>query len=456
MTENPPPLVQNMSTRLSAAAATHRVPGASIALHAGEILHEAACGVVNVDTGVEATTDALFHLASITKPMTTTMAMQFVDEGKLDLDAPVRRYLPDFRVASEEAAGRMTVRQLLCHASGIDGDLFIETTRGHDRLVKLVEAGRDLPQLHEPGQGFSYCNHGFAVAGRLFESLDGSDFDMIWRERISARLGVPSLLTLPEDALRYRVAVGHAPSRSGPVVPKRMFLSTSAGPAGSTPMGRARDLVWFALAHLDGGMARGGQRLVSGQGVRAMQQPHTALPSSAPATHFGLGWMLFNWGDKPLFGHDGVSVFQRSFLRVLPEKRMVFSLLTNGGDGAGLFRDLASGFFGEAGAPMPPVPKPAEGTSIDARRFVGTYARFGTVTTVEEVDGALAMSSTWTEEWARDLYGRLGPFALKPVNDTLFVWRTPGAEPTLVTFTNEDGSGQFRSLYAGMRLSHRR
>lgn len=455
MTENPPLLAQNLSARLSAAAATHRVPGASIALYAGETLHEAACGVVNVDTGVEATTDSLFHLASITKPMTTTMAMQFVDEGKLDLDTPVRLYLPDFRVASEEAARRMTVRQLLCHASGIDGDLFIETTRGHDRLAKLVEAGRDLPQLHEPGQGFSYCNHGFAVAGRILEVLDQADFDTIWRERIAKRLGVPSLLTLPEDALRYRVAVGHVPSRNGPVVPRRIFLSTSAGPAGSTPMGRARDLVSFAVAHLEDGKARDGQRLLSGQVVRAMQQPQTALPPSAPATHFGLGWMLFNWGGKFLYGHDGVSVFQRSFLRVLPERRMVFSLLTNGGDGAGLFRELAGSFFGEAGTTMPPVLQPVAGASVDARRFTGTYARFGTVTTVEERNGALAMTSAWIEEWARDLYGRLGPFALEPVTDTLFLWRTPGAEPTLVTFTNQDSSGHFRSLYAGMRLSHR-
>src|SRR5262249_19451814 len=143
------------------------------------------------------------------KPMTTTIAMQFVDEGKLDLDAPVRRYLPEFRVASKEASETITVRQLLCHSSGIDGDFFIETTRGEDRVAKLVEAGRALPQLHEPGRGFSYCNHGFAIVARILETLDGADWDTIWRKGLSHKLQTPTLLTLTREALRYRVAVGH-------------------------------------------------------------------------------------------------------------------------------------------------------------------------------------------------------------------------------------------------------
>jgi CubicO group peptidase (beta-lactamase class C family) len=446
-------LAWGLGARLKAAIAKHRVPGASIALYAGETLHEAAAGVLNNDTGVEATTDSLFHIASITKPMTTTLAMQLVDEGKLDLDATVKHYRPQFCVASREASERITVRQLLSHASGVDGDLFIETTRGEDRVAKLVEAGHVLEQLHEPGRGFSYCNHGFAIAGRILEVLDGSDFDTIWRKRLSAKLNAPTLLTLTRDALRYRVAVGHVGAKN--TVPSQIFLGTSAGPAGATPMARARDLVSFALMHLNGGVTREGVRVLSEGAVRAMQEPQTHLPASASAHHFGLGWMLIDWGGHKIFGHDGVSIFQRSYLRISPDKRTVFSLLTNGGDGVGLFRELATEFFGEAGITMTPVLEAAKGVRIDVSQYAGSYERFGSTTTVGEKDGALTMTSAWTADWARELYGVQGPFALEPAGNDLFLWRVPAAEPIVVAFVNRDGDGRFKSLYSGVRLSHR-
>ena len=443
-----------LGEQLKKALRKFRVPGASIAVFRDETLHEAAAGILNAETGVEATSESLFHMASVTKPVTTTIAMQLVDEGKLDLDAPVRRYLPDFRVASAEVSAEVTVRQLMCHSSGIDGDFFVETTRGEDRVGKLIEAGRALPQLHEPGRGFSYCNHGFGILGRIIEVLDGSDFDTIWRKRISEKLNAPSMLTLPIDALRYRVAVGHM----GPdarKVPDAIFLGTSNGPAGATPMARARDLVSFALMHLNGGVTRDGVRVLSEGAVRAMQEPHNALPPRAIAHHFGLGWMLFDWGGHALFGHDGLSIFQRSYLRILPEKRMVFALLTNGGDGAGLFRTLANDVFGEAGVQMPAIPETGAGVRVDPARYVGTYARRSTINTVVAANGGLTMTSAWTDDWARDLYGTQGPFPLEPAGGDVFLWRVPGTmEPAVVHFFGER-DGRFQSLHSGFRMNHR-
>lgn len=442
---------------LKVAIGTYRVPGASIAVFANGVLHEAAAGILNVETGVEATADSLFHIASITKPMTTTLAMQFVDEGKLSLDEPVRRYLPEFRVGSAEASARITVRQLLTHSSGIDGDFFHDTTRGEDRIAKVVEAGRELPQLHEPGHGFSYCNHGFAIVGRILEVLDGTDFDTIWRRRLSERLGTSTLLTLTREALRYRVAVGHMPGKNGLVVPKRLFLSPSQGPAGGTPMARARDLVSFALMHLDGGVARDGTRVVSAASVKAMREPQNELPPRHIAAHFGLGWMLFDWGGHKLFGHDGLSIFQRSYLRILPEKRVVLALLTNGGDGGSLFREFATNVFGEAGVAMTPMVEADVSVRVDPARYAGTYARRSTVSVVAEDAGKLSMSSTWVDEWARELYGTQGPFPLEPAGGDIFVWRVPGVvEMPIVHFLDPDASGRFRSLHSGLRINHRR
>ena len=120
----------------------HHVPGAQLGiLRVGDVdadeLVKAAYGVLNIDTGVEATTDSLFQIGSITKVWTATVAMQLVDEGKLDLDAPIIEVLPELRLADPDVTKQVTLRHLLTHTSGIDGDVFTDTGRGDDCLEKL-------------------------------------------------------------------------------------------------------------------------------------------------------------------------------------------------------------------------------------------------------------------------------------------------------------------------------
>src|SRR5213078_3078408 len=109
---------------------------------------QAAAGVINLDTGVEATTDTLFQIGSISKVWTTTVIMQLADEGKLDLDAPVQTYLPGFKVADPEVSAAVTLRHLLTHTSGIDGDHFEDFGRGDDCLERYVDACATLGQTH--------------------------------------------------------------------------------------------------------------------------------------------------------------------------------------------------------------------------------------------------------------------------------------------------------------------
>ena len=97
----------------------------------GEVVDDAA-GVLSKATGVEATPDSVFQIGSITKLWTSTLVMQLVDEGKVDLDAPIRTYLPDFRIRDEDAAAQITTRQLLCHTAGFEGDIFTDTGLGDD------------------------------------------------------------------------------------------------------------------------------------------------------------------------------------------------------------------------------------------------------------------------------------------------------------------------------------
>lgn len=105
----------------------HDVPAAAVAVLAGGEVVDDAAGVLSKATGVGATADAVFQIGSITKLWTSTLVMQLVDEGMVDLDAPIRTYLPDFRILDEGAAAQITTRQLLSHTAGFEGDIFTDT-----------------------------------------------------------------------------------------------------------------------------------------------------------------------------------------------------------------------------------------------------------------------------------------------------------------------------------------
>ncbi|MBO7936735.1 MULTISPECIES: serine hydrolase domain-containing protein [Streptomyces] len=102
------------------------VPGAAVAVGVSERVAESVAGVLSAATGMRATVDSLFQIGSITKVVTATLLMQLADEGKLDLDAPVRDVLPEYRIADAEAARRITQRQLLGHVTGFEGDVFTD------------------------------------------------------------------------------------------------------------------------------------------------------------------------------------------------------------------------------------------------------------------------------------------------------------------------------------------
>ena len=163
---------------------------------------------------MEATTDSLFQIGSITKVWTATVVMDLVDEGLVELDAPVRKYVPDFGSRCDVSES-VTIR-LLAHSSGIDGDHFADTGRGDDAIERYVESCATLRQVHPLGATMSYCNTGYVVLGRVIELVTDSVWDTALRTRLVEPLALTHTATLPEDVLRYRAAIGHVqpPGRS--------------------------------------------------------------------------------------------------------------------------------------------------------------------------------------------------------------------------------------------------
>jgi len=374
---------EELEKKLAELIDSHGVPGAQLAVLDGDNLVEVAAGVLSLRTGWAATPDALFLPGSIGKLYTATLIMMLVDEGKVDLDAPIRSYLPDFEVRDKHARDVVTVRHLLTHTSGFDGDHFTDTGRGDDALTRYVEGCADLPQIAEPGKIWSYSNSGHAILGRIVEVLTGHTFEDQLRDRLFGPLALHQTVSFADQAIVHPTSMGHV---QDPEEPSRLMVSPtwglfrSFGPMGSAVVASAGDVLRFVLMHLDGGLDAHGRRLLDQGLVSDMRhQQVTLVDDSVLGEGWGLGWILDHWGDVAVIGHDGNSIGQNAFMRVAPTERFGFCLQTNVESALTLYRELAAWLFGQR-LGVAPRPDPARLETLavsDPDRYVGTYAREG-------------------------------------------------------------------------------
>lgn len=420
-------LAGDLQSRLENLIGRHHVPGASVAVLAGGQTAAAAAGVLNLSTGARATTDAVFQIGSISKVYTATVVMQLVEEGMLDLDAPVVEALPELELADPDVTKKVTMRHLLTHTSGIQGDHFTDTGRGDDCVARFVASCAGLGQSHPLGATMSYCNTGYVIAGRVIEVLTGGTWDESLRQRIFEPLGLARTVTLPEEVLRFAGAVGHVAPKPGqdPEVAPVWGLPRSVGPAGLI-CSTASEVIDFARAHMEA-------RLLSGKSTLAMQEPQVEVPDPYTlGSHWGLGWILFDWNGRRLYGHDGNTVGQAGFLRVVPDAGVAIALLTNGGNAQDLYRELYGDLLCElAGVEMPPRPeppaKPVEG-KLDLTGYTGVYERESMRMEVTVEGGRLVLTTTSTGPLAKLSADPTTRFELVAVEADLFVTRLPGTQ----------------------------
>jgi CubicO group peptidase (beta-lactamase class C family) len=340
----------------------------------------------------------MFQIGSITKVFTTTLIMQLVDEGRIELDAPARKYLPDLRFGVGDS---VTVRHLLTHTSGVDGDFFDDFGRGDDAYAKYVDACAALPSLFVPGDMWSYCNAGFVVLGRIIETMRGMPWDRVLRERIIEPLGMRHMVTLPEEAMLYRTAFGHTfDAKLERTLAPRWDMPRAQAPAGSTPCATVDALLAFARMHIDGGRARSGAQVLSEASVTAMQERQASLPATGEGdAGWGLGWMRFSWSGRHIVGHDGGTIGQNSSLRVLPDERFAVAVLTNTNFAGGMLANrVMRWLFGQVvDVETPERLKPPETPpQFDLAPYAGVYEKVGTRTTITLRDGALWVRYTGT------------------------------------------------------------
>jgi CubicO group peptidase (beta-lactamase class C family) len=182
----------SLATRLAASIQKHRVPGASAAVFRSGQWEVAAAGVTNVTTGVAVTPETVMHIGSITKVLNATLVMQLVDEGRVDLTAPLKRYLADFQVADRDATELITVEMLLNHTCGIDGEYFPDAGPDAQRIEDVIPRIARQGQIHAPGAELSYCNSGAVLAAYLAQRLLGKSWYTLIEERIFKPLESPA------------------------------------------------------------------------------------------------------------------------------------------------------------------------------------------------------------------------------------------------------------------------
>lgn len=445
----------SLRQRLEAAIARHGVPGASLALWHGGALHEAAAGHANLRAQIAATPDTLFQIGSITKLFTATLILGLAAEGALTLDRPVAQLLPGFALADADAARQVTVRQLLCHSGGMDGDFFKPHGRGEDRIARYVADCRELPQLHPPGALFSYCNSGYVILGRIIEVLTGTYWDKVLKERLLRPLGLRETKSLAEEAIRFRCAIGHAPHPdTGEMdITPIAYLAQSNAPAGSTVMASARDVIGFARALFS--MRGDSTAPLPAALTREMQTAQITLPPHYPMRHWGLGPKIFDWDGVRGFGHDGVTIGQQSFLRVIPERDLAIILLTNGGDANSLYEDFIGALLSElADIRLPQLPAPDPRAVADRAPYTGTYEKLSARIHINEVDRVLQSRS----EVNIDFMGGFRPMTLRlePVDAALWLARVPdSAAPYPIRFLDFGADGRPAYLHMGLRAYRR-
>ena len=447
-------LLTGYTARLDQLARRHHVPGASVAVLADGEIVEVVSGRLRTDRADAVTPGSAFQIGSVTKVFTTSLVMQLVDAGLVELDAPVRRYLPAFRLAGpDDAAAAVTVRQLLTHTSGIEGDWFEDFGTGDDGCSRYVDSLGQLGLVHPVGAMFSYCNSGFVVAGRLIEVVTGQSYAEALTARLLRPLGIDPVMA--GDAMVREAAVGHLAGADGRLrVASTYQLAAAMAAAGSTLAMTARDLLAFAGLHLNGGRAVDGTELLSAASVKLMQERQVERAFQPNGEAWGLGWGLATLSGERVLRHAGGTIGQHSVLYVLPDRAVAVAVLTNAPGGLALVESVVADVLDAvAGVRVPPAPAPPTGAvEFDAGALVGHYENiFTTVVISSEADGLLA---TMGPKRHLDPEAPVPPpRAVAPIalDATTFILppEIPGVPPTVLRFLEPGPDGRHRFVHTG-------
>jgi len=365
-------------------------PGISIGIvHDQELVWAEGFGLADLESRRPATARTLYRIGSISKTFTATALLKLRDEGRLRLDDPVTRHLPELHLPSHPAGTEITLWHLLTHTSGLPREAPFPywTDRRFPTVAELFAGLGRQELLFEPGTGYQYSNAGLALAGAVVSAVSGRPYEDFVRETILSPLAMEDTFVAappPESSL----ATGYLLRRSDGSHPPAPDTDARGLTPAANFSSTVRDLARFVSAHL---AAHGGTAsLLAPTTLREMHRVHWLAPGWTSGR--GLGFSVWREGDRTLVGHGGWVAGHRSQIAFDPATGIGVIVLTNsdeGGPGSYVekFFALVAPAIEKALAPReeaPPLGDPAA--------LVGSYHNpWGEVSEVLVVDGGLVI-----------------------------------------------------------------
>jgi CubicO group peptidase (beta-lactamase class C family) len=308
------------------------IPGVSLAIVEGDkIVHLRGFGRAR-PSGEAPTPSTPFFIGSLTKSFTALAVMQLVEAGKIELDAPVQRYLPWFRVADPQASSQMTVRHLLNQTSGLPGLLgmanLADLDNRPDATERQVRALSTLKLTRPVGSKFEYSNVNYNLLGLIIEAANGELYADYIQNHIFDPLGMNHSYTSKAVAQQNGLAMGHRYWFSHPFPAPNLSI-----PPGSLPSGQlissAEDMAHYLIASLNGGHY-GDVQILSTAGIAEMHRPAAEIREMGLSLgHYGMGWISQGTGESRIVSHSGIVPDFGAFMALVPEQKKGMILLVN-------------------------------------------------------------------------------------------------------------------------------
>ncbi|GAA3017337.1 serine hydrolase domain-containing protein [Streptosporangium longisporum] len=360
---------------VEATATTLGVPGVAVGVWMDGREVYACHGVTSVQDPLPVDRDTLFVLGSVTKTYTATALMRLVAQGRVDLDAPVRRYVPDLVLADERAAAQITVSNLLNHTAGLDWGILVDTGEGDDALAGHVAKMAGLQLIAPPGTRASYSQSGYNLAGRVVEKVTGLPYERAVATLLFEPLGLSNSFFAPGEVMTRRFAVGHERGEDGTLSVARPWKHWRGdNPGGGLVSSVAEQLRW-ARFHLGDGRAESGARVLPAELLRRMKEPTVALRASSLGDALGIGWFLREVDGVRTVGHGGSANGQFAEFLTVPERGFAVVAVSNAGPDEGLAFNRAAVRWALAHhlGVVDRDPEPLPHDPVRAREVAGRY-----------------------------------------------------------------------------------
>jgi CubicO group peptidase (beta-lactamase class C family) len=334
-------LPPNFDALVARAMKTFEVPGMSIAVvKDGKVVLAKGYGVRKLGEPAAVDAQTLFGIASNTKAFTATALGLLVEEGKIEWDAPVVRYLPWFQMSDPYVTRELTVRDLLVHRSGLGGgagDLLLwpETTYSRHEIVRRF---RSIPLARSFRYAYAYDNILYLAAGEVIEAVSGKPWEDFITERILKKVGMASSRPRHSADISGRnVAIPYSPLDTG-LSPRAIEENDSVNPAGGI-LSCADDMAKWMLVHLNEGELPDGGRLITERTERELTTLVTPIAISDPPAElttqrmnfngYALGFRVNDYRGRKLVHHTGEIMSYVSWLVMVPELELGIAILTS-------------------------------------------------------------------------------------------------------------------------------